>query len=50
MNFIVFLFVLCLVLIDIVVNMMVVKFDGFCRLGWGIGVIVLVWVVFVLFG
>lgn len=50
MNILVLFFVICLVLIDVVVNMMVVKLQGFCCWCWGVGVIVLVWIVFVLLG
>jgi spermidine export protein MdtI len=44
------LFVTGSALIDIAANMMVAKSQGFRKLGWGLGAIVLVWIAFALLG
>lgn len=36
--------------IDIIANMMIAKSQGFRKVGWGIGAIVLVWIAFALLG
>ncbi|WP_421105906.1 DMT family transporter [Serratia marcescens] len=36
--------------IDIFANVMIAKSQGFRRLGWGIGAIILVWIAFALLG
>lgn len=50
MKFMPILFVTGSALIDIAANMMVAKSQGFRRLGWGLGAIVLVWTAFALLG
>ncbi|MEE4408076.1 MULTISPECIES: SMR family transporter [unclassified Serratia (in: enterobacteria)] len=36
--------------IDIIANMMIAKSQGFRKIGWGIGAIILVWIAFALLG
>jgi len=43
-------FVTISAIIDIIANMMIAKSQGFRKIGWGIGAIILVWIAFAILG